>query len=472
MTERERFDKIQKKYPHPHIGFYQRPHATRRQFFRSLGAGLTGFYLAGPLAPTPAKAAGAATKNTAKQVIFIFLQGAPSHVDTFDFKFIPGVTPGDFQPETFNGITIPNGILGNTAQVLDKIVIVRSGLSWALNHPLAQTWFQIGRNPASALGRIAPHIGSVVAIEKEPERRPDQIFPTFIALNSSTAPGAGYFPIEFSPFKTQPSPAGLAYTTHPLSQSRFDQRWDLLQAVDAPLRASNSPLGAAASGMARLYENARSLMYNPTVSDAFAFDDQESLRYGNSAFGNACLVARKIVEADQGARFIQITLGGWDHHQNIYDRQEVNGREVGRNIYAQVGEFDPAFATLITDLQASGRLDDTLIVVSGEFGRTVGNLTNTSGGRDHFLQMFYVFAGGGISGGRVIGETDPTGAFTIDPGWSRFRDIRPEDVEATIYSALGIDWTTVRNDDPLGRGFPYVPLVQEDLYAPIDELWA
>ena len=85
--------------------------------------------------------------------------------------------------------------------------------------------------------------------------------------------------------------------------------------------------------------------------------------------------------------------------------------------------------------------------------------------------MFYVLAGGGVKGGRTIGQTNETGAFTVDPGWSRLRNIRPEDIEATIYSALGIDWTTVRYDDPLGRGFQYVPLSDEDAYAPVDELF-
>ena len=76
-----------------------------------------------------------------------------------------------------------------------------------------------------------------------------------------------------------------------------------------------------------------------------------------------------------------------------------------------------------------------------------------------------------MQGGKIIGETSETGSFTVDPGWSKFRDVRPEDIEATIYSALGIDWTTVRYDDPLGRGFYYVPLSEEEAYAPVDELF-
>ncbi len=472
MTERARFERYIKKYPHPHIGFFQRPQRSRREFFRLLGAGVSGYFLSGPFQPSEARAAAAvATKNTAKNVIFIFLAGAPSHVDTFDLKIVPGVTPDDFQPETINGILFPKGILGKTAEILDKIAIIRSGSSWALAHSLAQTWFQIGRNPTSALGKIAPHIGSVVAIEKEPERQTGQVLPAFIALNADGAPGSGYFPAALAPFKTVPSPNGLANTNHADGQTRFNSRWDLLQALDAPLRGPDSPLGEKAAGLSAFYENARDLMFNPAVTSTFSYTEEESLQYGDSSFGNACLLAKKIIAAGQGTRFIQINLGGWDHHQDIYDRNQVNGRDVGQNIYAQTSQFDPAFAALIKDLEAAGLLDTTLVVVAGEVGRTVGALTNTNNGRDHFLQMFYVLAGGGVQGGRVIGATNDTGAFTLEPGWSRYRDVLPEDIEATIYSALGINWTTVRADDPLGRGFEYVPGGDDDVYGPVHELW-
>ena len=110
------------------------------------------------------------------------------------------------------------------------------------------------------------------------------------------------------------------------------------------------------------------------------------------------------------------------------------------------------------------------VVVLGEFGRTVGKL-NGNGGRDHFLRMSIAFAGGGVKGGRVIGQTDAAGDKVVDYGWAPNRDIRPEDVAATIYSALGIDYTTVRMDDPLDRGFAYVPYAKEGIYQPIVNLF-
>src|SRR5205823_1117921 len=110
-------------------------------------------------------------------------------------------------------------------------------------------------------------------------------------------------------------------------------------------------------------------------------------------------------------------------------------------------------------------LDETMIVVLGEFGRTVGGLTG-SGGRDHMTRMSIALAGGGVRGGTIIGTTDPTGATAAEYGWSANRDVRPEDLTSTIYSALGIDYTTVRRDDPLGRGFEYVPLAKDGTYSP------
>jgi uncharacterized protein (DUF1501 family) len=121
-------------------------------------------------------------------------------------------------------------------------------------------------------------------------------------------------------------------------------------------------------------------------------------------------------------------------------------------------------------LRDDGLLDETLIVAMGEFGRTVG-APNSNGGRDHFLQQSALFAGACVRGGVSLGATDSIGSMTTDPGWSRDRDVRPEDIEATIYSALGIDWTTVRRDDPFGRGFEYVPFAGQDLYGPVNELW-
>jgi uncharacterized protein (DUF1501 family) len=132
--------------------------------------------------------------------------------------------------------------------------------------------------------------------------------------------------------------------------------------------------------------------------------------------------------------------------------------------------LDAAVSQLIVELKANGKFNETLIVMVGEFGRTVGQLS-AAAGRDHYVQQFCFFAGGGVRGGTTIGATNAIGGATTDFGWRRQRDVRPEDVEATIYSALGINYTSIRYDDPFGRGFEYVPFASEDLYGPVNELF-
>src|SRR6185436_972982 len=169
-------------------------------------------------------------------------------------------------------------------------------------------------------------------------------------------------------------------------------------------------------------------------------------------------------------RFVQVTLGGWDHHAGIY--------AANAGIAASCKTFDPAFGALLTDLRATpgsaaGKtlLDETIIFITAEFGRTTGPVTANQAGRDHALRMTTVWAGGGVRGGQVIGKTDATGKDVVDYGWSGNRDVRPEDATCTLYSALGIDYTTVRKDDPLGRGFEYVPFAKDGTYKPVDELF-
>ena len=190
---------------------------------------------------------GVATKNTAKNVIFILLAGAPSHTDTFDLKVVSGVTPASFNPETINGIAVAHRPAAQAgASMIADFAIVRSMRSHALVHSLAQTWTQIGRNPAAALGNIAPNIGSIVAIEKEKERQPGQVFPTFLALNSGGGVGAGYLRAQsMRPFRVTPATSGIANTTNPDDRNgtaSFNTRWSLLHALDDSLRV-NSPNG-------------------------------------------------------------------------------------------------------------------------------------------------------------------------------------------------------------------------------------
>src|SRR6185369_15949139 len=153
------------------------------------------------------------------------------------------------------------------------------------------------------------------------------------------------------------------------------------------------------------YLAAEQLMYNKVVSEAFSYSTADSARYGNSSFGNACLVAKQVLAADQGTRFVLITNGSWDMHQDIYGQQN----KAGNNLYTMGKPLDDGYSALIADLKANGKLDETLVVMVGEFGRTVGKVTS-AGGRDHWTQQASVFAGAGVKGGRAIGSTTPDGS--------------------------------------------------------------
>jgi len=367
-----------------------------------------------------------------------------------------------------NGINWPMGLLPKIGGQLPNMAIVRSMYAHALVHNLAQRWTQIGRNPAAALGNVAPNIGSVVAREKGST---GQVFPAFLALNSNSCAGGGYFDAQYAPFKVSPAATGLPNTSNPndtagATGGRFSQMYSALHTLDDSLRLS-APYGKPLSDYEAFYEQARLMMYNSTVKSAFSFSTTDSTRYGSSGFGNACLVAKQVLAANQGTKFVQISFGSWDMHQDIYGETNPNGN----NLFTMGKQLDDGYSALLADLKSTGLLDSTLVVMAGEFGRTVGQLS-AAGGRDHWAQQSAVFAGAGVKGGRTIGSSTASGDATADPGWSRNRSVNTEDIEATIYSAMGINWTKISPDDPFGRGFEYVPFSEQDVYGPINELWS
>jgi hypothetical protein len=432
--------------------YWSKPQLGRRMFFRHMASSVAGYLLMNGGAAERVGRAAVRPRGTAKNVVFVMMQGAPSHTDTFDLK-AGNPFPKSYNPTEFNGILFPQGLMPKLADQFDRIALVRSMRAWANTHGLMQQWVQIGRNPAAPTSKISPHIGSVVAMELA---KKDAVLPAFLALNGTPPAASGFLPVADAPFIVTAG-SGLPNTGHPDGRDRFASRTAVLQALEASADASD--LGSGPDEMAEWKARSQALMYNADVDRIFGLTGDDKLRYGNSNFGNACVTARNLLRADMGTRFIQITFGSWDHHANLYNQ-----------LTPMATQFDAGMGALLTDLQTDGLLNQTLIVAQGEFGRTVGGLNGNSG-RDHYQQQAMLFAGAGIRGGRAIGVTDAIGARTTEPQWSRDRDIRPEDVEATIYSALGIDWTTLRQDKRFGRGYEYVPSSAQDLYGPIDELW-
>jgi hypothetical protein len=253
------------------------------------------------------------------------------------------------------------------------------------------------------------------------------------------------------PFDTQ---QGNEFVIPPAEKAAFDRRWQLLQRLNASAKPGvQAPIYSEFGG----YEHsAFDMMVSPKISEALALPQDDRERYGRSPLGDACILARNLVKSDAGTRFMMISHNGWDLHAGMYDPKNKG------NHYGLCRELDNAFAALVADLSktraADGRtlLDKTFIVAMGEFGRTGGELT-VNKGRDHNrFASTALFAGAGVKGGQILGATDPNGEKVVETGWGEKRSIYTEDVIATIYSQLGIDWNKKITNTPSGRDFEYL----------------
>ncbi|MGH9720202.1 MAG: DUF1501 domain-containing protein [Bryobacteraceae bacterium] len=402
--------------------------------------------------------------NTARACIFINLRGAPSHLDTFDVKDAPWNPAGaDIRP-TAAGFLLSRAVFPEMFKLAGDMVILRSVTSWEAAHDRGQFYLQTAHPSNPAFAAETPGIGAIIGLE----RASAGPLPPFLAFNNQTPQGATFLGGRFDPLTPGVNRAGIGTLQHNFygaqSQPRFEQKYKLLRALDEPVR-TNYP-DEVMSAHAAYYDSARSLMYNSAIASVFQYTADDEGRYGNTPVGRGAIVARNAVRAKNGAVFITVVQDGWDTHQNMWDRTYTP------NIYQLGGDLDRAAGALVTDLKTSGDFAQTLIVIMGEFGRTPGPL-NARLGRDHHKDaMSVVMLGGGIRGGRVIGATDANGAKVVEPGWSANRSIYMEDIAATVYSALGINWTKSIIDTPSGRRFEYIPYADQGQYLPVAEVFA
>ncbi len=441
-----------------------RPITRRHLLFGSAFAGAgAGFLQAHQDADVTA--AGVPLRNTARACIFINLNGGASHLDTF------GVQDGPWNQRDADirsyagGARLSNKYFPNLSRITGDMLILRSVAVWESAHERGQFYLQTGKSLNPAFASETPHIGAVIARE----RGGSGFVPPFLAFDDPVLQGATFLGGRFQPMMPTVDNNGIPTLVHnhfgsPAdSQARFEQRFELLETLDAPLR--RSPYNLDMADYASFYAQARNMMYNPAVGRVFQFSQEDERRYGNTTFGRSLLVARNAVVANNGATFINVTLGGWDTHNDMFDAANAS------NFLRPAATLDSGVAALVSDLRASGDLAKTMIVIMGEFGRTPGNL-NTRGGRDHHKEaMCAVIIGGGAKGGRVLGNTDNTGTSIIDPGWSGNRPIYPEDIAATLYSALGVDYTKTLTDTPTGRRYQLIPGATESTYKPVEEVW-
>src|SRR5207249_4284836 len=303
-----------------------------------------------------------------------------------------------------------------------------------------------------------PSIGAVIAHEMQPRRKSADFLPPFVSMNFGTGGGAGIIGAGCLDPKLNPltidTKSDLNFVVSEGDRHTFDRRWKLLSELEQETQGSG--VARSIEEYKAHYAGAHSMMLAPGLGEILRMRDEERKTYGASALGDACILARNLIAAEAGTRYVFISHGGWDLHANAYDKSKPT------NQYTLCHELDAAFDQLLTDLgrlrtkQGDPLIDKTLIVCMGEFGRTVGDLTVNKGRDHHRFASTSLFAGGGVKGGRILGATDAAGAKVIDSGWNKKRSVYTEDVTATMYSALGIDWNKTITNTPSGRAFQYV----------------
>lgn len=363
-------------------------------------------------------------EGKAKSVIHIFLPGGMAHQESFDPKpLAPPEYRGPLGAINSNVEGIQFGELWkNTAQVADKLVVVRSMTHGEAAHERGTHNMFTGYRPSPALQY--PSFGSVISHEFGSKNS----LPPYVCIpgQPNEFAGSGYLSSAYGPFSLGADPAGGNFKVQDLAlpggvtEGRFNRRRAILDGIDNHFKSLEK--SDALTAMDTFYQDAYKLISSPQAREAFALEkesDKLKDEYGRNEAGMRLLMARRLVES--GVRFVSVTYGGWDHHDNI---QGAMG--------GQVPNFDKAYARLINDLSERGLLDSTLVMVTSEFGRTPK--INGTGGRDHWPKVFSVLlAGGGLKKGMVYGSSDALGAEPEnDP-------MTVENLATTVYHQLGIN---------------------------------
>ncbi|HWX19970.1 MAG TPA: DUF1501 domain-containing protein [Candidatus Binatia bacterium] len=395
---------------------------NRREFLFVGLVGSLGLTL-GELFKLQAQSAGA--KARAQSVINIFLPGGIAAQESFDPKLLAPIEyrgPLGAVKTRLESVYFSEQ-LKRTAEIADKICVIRSMTHGEADHDRGTHNMFTGWRPSPAVQY--PSIGSIVSHELG--SRND--LPPYVCIPNqpNSFAGTGFLGSAYGPFSLGADPGNGAFKVRDLNlpsgvdDKRFAERREMRSVIDAHFGSLEK--SDALAGMDAFYQRAYAMMSSDKARAAFDLKQEpDKLRddYGRNTAGQRMLLARRLVES--GVRFVSLTYGGWDHHDNIR-----NG------VTSQMPSFDQAFAALIRDLDTRGMLDSTLVLVTTEFGRTPK--VNGTAGRDHYPKVFsIVMAGGGIKQGCVHGSTDPTGSEPdSDP-------LTVPDYAATIYHLLGIDW--------------------------------
>lgn len=457
-------------------------HLSRREWLRVGGLSALGLSLPQLLCAAEAPGAGSTPApklagelgsafGKAKNVIVLWLQGGPPQHETFDPKpDAPAEIRGEFKPIATNvpGIRFCE-LLPRTARFADKMAVVRSLSTDSNNHDISGYWLLTGYpyGPGSAL-QIKPsdwpYFGSIVKMLKPSERLPALTtvwLPDWLRENENIKPAGqtgGFLGKMWDPERFIGDPAAPDYQIEGLAPvgdvtpARVDRRRDLLAQLDGHFGSARRD--RAVESWDRHSRNAFDLVTSGAARAAFDLGKESEKtrdRYGRHTWGQSVLLSRRLIEA--GVRLVHVNWSR-DPGDNAVDNPmwDTHAQNSDRLQDSLCPQFDISFAALMDDLTDRGLLDETLVVVTGEFGRTPR--INKLGGRDHWGHVFsFAMAGAGIRGGQVIGASDKNGAYpATDP-------IRGGDLTATIFHLLGIDPNGMFRDKtnrphPLTKGEP------------------
>jgi hypothetical protein len=367
-------------------------------------------------------------EGPAKSVIQIILPGGLAQQESWDPKPEAPIEyrgPLGVVKTKIPGIVFSEN-LSHTAQIADKITVVRSITGRIPDHAQATYQMFTGYLPTPAI--LHPSVGAVVSNQFGPRND----LPAYVGVpNVSSAGGTGYLSSKFGAFELGADPAQKNFQVRDISlpkgitEERFERRRSAREALEDHFRQIESN-PAELDAMGEFYQQAYKLISSPEARKAFSLDGEPEAMtklYGEykMGIGRQLMLARRLVEA--GVRLVTVMYGGWDHHQRI--KEAVNDG---------MPAFDHAFAGLITDLDQRGLLDSTLVMVTSEFGRTPK--VNENAGRDHWARVYsYALAGGGIRRGQIYGASNATASEPDrDP-------VTVEDFLATVYRQVGIDST-------------------------------
>jgi hypothetical protein len=415
---------------------------TDRRHFLQHAAGAAAVTLPGLEFLAKVRAAVPEMKKKQKSLIIMWMAGGPPTIDMLDMN-PDSQNGGPHKPikTAVSGIEISEH-LPLLARQFKHLSIIRSLNSKEGDHDRGTRTMNTGRQPNPLLDY--PSIGSVLAYyqAQDVEAMKNADLPAFISVGGPRG-GAGFLGMKYAPFNVQNAGSPPENVQSAVDDYRTARRAALFQRVEAGLN-TNVPMDAARAHR-EVYEKALSLVVS-TRKDVFGLDREIDGKpidpklkeeYGTDGFGRAALLARKLVEA--GTAAVQITLGGWDLHNNTHTALAGQRLPV----------LDKAMSTLVKDLDQRGKLKDTVILWMGDFGRTPR--INQNAGRDHWSRCWSVVLGGGdIKGGVVYGATDKDGTSVTE------NEVQVADLYGTVYKALGIDPTPETNAsirDNLGR--PY-----------------